>query len=270
MQTFKDFEWLIVDDGSTDQTHDLIIQWCADRKLDIVHVHQRNSGKHVAFNRAVARARGEFFVPLDSDDTCVPTALERFLHYWKGIPEGLLATFSGVCCHCMDEHGRRIGSPFPEDIVDAWPVQFESRWRISGEKWGFHKTDVLREFPFPEIPGERFVPEGLIWNRIGTRYKMRFVNEALRIYKALPDGLSSSSVRLRANNPVSTCAYYREKSKLRVPLWVRTKACVNYSRFYFHGRRKPSGTPIRRQLSPLGVVMLPIGYAAYRLDRLRH
>ncbi len=269
-QTFKDFEWLIVDDGSTDQTRDLVTQWCADRKLNIVYISQQNSGKHIAFNRGVALARGALFVPLDSDDTCVPTALERLLRHWEDIPADLLRTFSGICCHCMDEHGRRIGSPFPEDVVDAWPVQFVSKWHVSGEKWGFHRTEILREFPFPEIPGERFVPEGLIWNRIGVQYKLRFVNEALRVYKALPDGLSSSSVRLRANNPVSTCTYYQEKSKLRVPLLVRAKACANYTRFYFHGRHKPQGTAIKLQLSPLGAAMFPIGYTAYTLDRLRN
>lgn len=269
-QTFRDFEWLIVDDGSTDETDDLIRHWRAERKLDIAHVSQRNAGKHVAFNRGVERARGELFLPLDSDDTCVPSALGRFLHYWEDIPAASRRTFSGITCHCMDEHGRRIGDVFPHDVVDAWPEEFLCKWRISGEKWGFHRTDVLREFPFPEIPGEKFVPEGLIWNRIGRRYKMRFVNEALRVYKALPDGLSGSSVKLRADNPISTCTYYREKSESPVPLAVRAKAFANYSRFYLHGRRTPQGSGIRLQLSPLGMTMLPIGYAAYAIDRLRH
>ena len=268
-QSFKNFEWLIVDDGSTDETNKLISKWSAEGKLDIVHLRQQNWGKHVAFNRGVDRARGELFLPLDSDDICTPVALERFLHHWTDIPMEVRGKFSGVTCHCMDEYGRIIGSTFPSAVEDAWPVQFLSNRRISGEKWGFHRTDVLRKFRFPEIAGERFVPEGLIWNRIGCHYKMRFINESLRVYKALPGGLSSSSIRLRAANPVSTCAYYREKSELHLPLRVRAKAAVNYSRFYFHGRRNDRIVALGLKLSFLGLAVLPIGYAAYTLDRMR-
>jgi glycosyltransferase involved in cell wall biosynthesis len=266
-QTFRDFEWLIVDDGSSDGTADLVRQWQARNQVAIVYLHQENRGKHVAFNRGVGHARGRLFLTLDSDDECVPETLERLRAHWEGIPAGLREGFSGVTCQCMDEFGNVIGTPFPRSVVDAYPTEFLCKQRITGEKWGFHRTQVLREFPFPEIAGERFVPEGLVWNRIGKRYKVRFVSDPLRIYKLQPDGLSSSSVMLRARNPVSTCAYYIEMSESAVPLRARCRALVNYARFYLHARCGMWRGIVRFQFGLLSIGMFPVGLAAFLLDR---
>lgn len=267
-QTFRGFEWLIVDDGSSDGTADLVRQWQARNKVKIVYLHQENRGKHVAFNRAIDHARGRFFLTLDSDDACVPDALERFLSHWMAIPEHLRDEFSGVTCQCVDELGNLVGSPFPEPITDAYPTEFLTRHRITGEKWGFHRTEVLRQFPFPEVAGERFVPEGLIWTRVGKRYKIRFVNEPLRIYKALPGGLSSASAELRAKNPVSTCALYLEISECDTPFLARCRALVNYARFYLHGRRGRWRGRVRFKVNTWTVGMFPVGCAAFLWDRL--
>lgn len=267
-QTFRDFEWLIVDDGSSDGTADVVRSWQSQNQVHIVYLHQENRGKHVAFNRAVSRARGRFFLNLDSDDVCVPQALERLASHWHGIPAHLQNEFSGVTCQCMDESGNLIGSPFPEAVVDAYPTEFLCKHRITGEKWGFHRTEVLREFPFPEIEGERFVPEGLVWSRIGRRYKIRFVNDPLRIYEQLPDGLSTSSVRLRARSPVSTCAYYLEMAESDLPLAARCKALANYSRFYLHARGGRWKGLVKFKATAVSIAMLPVGCAAFLRDRL--
>src|SRR5688572_23550113 len=81
-QTFRDFEWLIVDDGSKDGTDRLAAAWARSADFEIRYRRQPNRGKHVAFNAGVRDARGELFLPLDSDDACVPRALERFIHHW--------------------------------------------------------------------------------------------------------------------------------------------------------------------------------------------
>jgi glycosyltransferase involved in cell wall biosynthesis len=267
-QTFRDFEWLIVDDGSSDGTGDLVRQWQRQNGMEIVYLHQENRGKHVAFNRAVGHARGRFFLNLDSDDACVPETLQRLLTHWEGIPRHLRDDFSGVTCQCMDEFGNLVGTPFPVPVIDAFPTEFLCKYRIKGEKWGFHRTEILREFPFPEIAGERFVPEGLVWNRIGRRYKLRFVNDPLRTYKPLPGGLSRSSAALRASNPVSTCAYYEEMSECEVPLAARSRALANYSRFYLHARRGRWRGLVSFKAAPLTLAMFPAGYAAFLWDRL--
>ncbi len=87
-QTYRDFEWLIVDDGSSDDTKQLVESWQAESKFPIRYIHQQNQGKHTAFNRGVQQAQGELFLTVDSDDAFVPNSLERFLYHWNSIDPG--------------------------------------------------------------------------------------------------------------------------------------------------------------------------------------
>jgi glycosyltransferase involved in cell wall biosynthesis len=181
-QTFRDFEWLIVDDGSDDGTGGLIARWRASAHFPIRYFRQPNRGKHIAFNHGVYQARGQLFLPFDSDDACVPNALERFLRCWEAIPEWRKPHFTGVTALCMDEAGRTVGGAFPQAVTDSDSLEMRYRFRVAGEKWGFHRTDVLRAFPFPENVPRGYLPEAVVWSRIARKYKTRFVNESLRIY----------------------------------------------------------------------------------------
>jgi glycosyltransferase involved in cell wall biosynthesis len=180
-QTFKDFEWLIVDDGSTDDTYQLVSRWIREAPFDIRYLRQANSGKHVAINRGVEQARGELFVIADSDDSFLSAALERFNFHWNAIPRRIRHQFYAVACHCLDEQGHPVGKRFPFDPTDSNSEEMQFRYKIADEKWGVQRTDVLKQYPFPEIK-TTCLPESYIWNRIAKKYKARFVNEYLRIY----------------------------------------------------------------------------------------
>jgi glycosyltransferase involved in cell wall biosynthesis len=256
-QTWRDFEWVIVDDGSTDQTSDLVRQWVEDGTLSIRYFRQRNGGKHVAFNHAVREARGEMTIPLDSDDECIPQALERFHWHWMSIPEEGRNAFAGILCLCRGVGGDVLGGSLPRDTMDGRLFEVVSRLRWSAELWVAFRTSVLREFPFPEYPGERFVAEGLVWNRISRRYLMRFVNEALRIYYDSADSLSRSSVLIRAASPRATLQYYAEAMDLPVRFGLRLRAAINLWRFAIRsGRYRDALRPSVRHpvLSTLGFV----------------
>jgi len=181
-QTFTDFEWLVIDDGSTDNTEELIIHWQKEAHFPIRYIKQSHGHKKVAHNRAVREAKGKFFLPFDSDDECVPHTLERFIFHWESIPKDKQEEFVGVTVLCMDEKGNVIGDYFPcEKYFDSNTLDIFYRFGVRGEKWGINRVDVLRQYPFPEnIPGH--VPEGIAWNSIACKYKTRFVNEILRIY----------------------------------------------------------------------------------------
>ncbi|MDD3024884.1 MAG: glycosyltransferase family A protein [Syntrophomonadaceae bacterium] len=267
-QTFRDFEWLIVDDGSTDGTLDLVDQLKQEAAFPVRYFYQDNSGKHVAINRAVREAEGELFVIFDSDDSCTPEALERFKYHWEAIPEDRRAHFSGVTCHCVDQRGQLIGNSFPLDVLDSDHIEIQVKYKSAGEKWGFNLTDILKEFPFPEISGERFITEAVVWNRIAQKYKRRFVNDKLRIFYHTPDGLSALSVMKRAKSPCGARLYYQESAALPVPAGWKARSLLNYIRFSFH-----AGLAVNRIVAESGAgllttLLLPAGCFFYIRDML--
>ena len=205
-QTFRDFEWLIVDDGSTDDTARLVEQWMRSARMTIRYIRQENRGKHVAHNVAVNAARGELFLTLDSDDACLPHALDHLASHWRAIPDSERERYSAVTVLCADTSGQIIGDPFPLDVFDGNLAELSYRHKVRGEKWGFQRTDILREQLFDAEANRGCVPEGLVWHRIGERYRMRFVNEVLRIYHR--DGPSLSRGRSADQDAYGRRMYY--------------------------------------------------------------
>ena len=182
-QTFQDFEWLVIDDGSSDETETLIAQWRSDASFQIRYKYQHNQGKHIAINLGIKLARGDLFLIADSDDAFLPTALEVFNEAWLAIPKTLRNDFMGVTGLCVTDDGRIVGDRFPEDILDTTSLEVSYRHRVGGEKWGFCRTDIMRQFPSPSINGLPFFSESVIWHAIGRRYVTRFINKPLRVYK---------------------------------------------------------------------------------------
>jgi glycosyltransferase involved in cell wall biosynthesis len=267
-QTLDDFEWLIVDDGSTDGTDALVRKWIDGAAFPIRYYWQENQGKHVAFNEGVRRARGELFLILDSDDACDPEALETFKKHWEAIPEEERGSFTGVACLSRQPDGTIHGSRFPVEPLDVSSFHVRYRLGVTGEKWGFHRTEVLSRFPFPVIPGETTVPESLVWNRISQQYKTRFINAPLRIYYPT-EGSWASSPLSRIRSPVSASLYYLEHAGLleAESLWNRIRALANYVRFSLHAG-VGSREMFRRARQPGAMVLAyPVGLARYIADR---
>lgn len=187
-QTFQDFEWLIVDDGSTDDTKKLVEGWIADQKLNIRYVWQTNQHKKVAFNHGVREAKGELLVALDSDDTMLPNALEDMWQRWSALADK--EQYVGICGLCARPDGSVVGDKYPQDSMSITTLEMYFKYKVRGEKFGCLVTNVLRQFPFPEnIPG--FVPESLVWRSIARAgYKTLFVNHIYRTYFDSTDSLS--------------------------------------------------------------------------------
>ena len=181
-QTLNGFEWLVVDDGSTDATPELLIhlQNCVGKAFPIrCFVLPYNRGKHIAHNRALKEARGEFLLVADSDDWIVPNALERMDYHWSKLPDK--TDYCGVAGLCADRNGNIIGTRYTDAMTHSTLAERKFVHHMKGEHWGFVRMDIAREYPFPDdIDG--FVPEALVNLAIAKKYKDYCVNEVFRIY----------------------------------------------------------------------------------------
>lgn len=276
-QTCRDFEWLVVDDGSTDGTRELMRKLASEASFPVRYVHQENRGKHVAFNTGVAAARGRLFLPIDSDDSCVPHALERFRYHWDRIPPDARARFTGVTALGADPAGAVKGTRFPSGVIDSDSNEMMYRFGITGDKWGFHRIEILRQHPFPELPGAKFVPEGIVWSAIARKYKTRFVNEALlTIWTSPTEGAQLSTSAFAKPKAAALALWHRSMLNndlgwfSAAPAWF-LRSAANFSRFSFAaGVGIPSQ---RRQLAHraqlLWLLMMPVGLLSAMGDRVR-
>ncbi len=277
-QTFQDFEWVVIDDGSNDATGDLVARWQAQARFPIQYHWQVNQHKKVAFNRGVARASGHFVVVLDSDDTLAPNALFDMAAVWNDIPEADRHRFAAVTGLCARPDGRIVGDAFPDDVFDASVLDITFREGVRGEKFGCTRTDILRRFPYPEdIPG--YVPESLVWRAIARAgYLTRFVNQVFRVYYPTQGSLTSQSALTTGNLP-GLCLLARDTVVNCLP-WFRYrpleffKAAARYSRFRLALWRSGLSVPAAVHLHGaaawcLVVLALPVGVTLHLLDQQR-
>lgn len=228
-QTSKGFEWLIVDDGSTDNTESLIKSYILENKITIRYFRQKNGGKHRAINKGVEYANGELFFIVDSDDKVTEEAVEWINGTALPIMED--DSFAGLSGIRIYPDGTKIGGGADFGTVDTDTFDLRYRRKIKGDLAEVFKTDILRKYPFPEFENERFCPEALVWNRIAKRYKLRYVHKGIYICEYLQDGLTSKITKIRRNSPKASVTYYSELYHSNIPFLQKVKAAINFHRF---------------------------------------
>lgn len=270
-QTEKAFEWIIVDDGSTDGTQSLVERWIEDSPFPVSYVWQENRGKHAAVNHGVQLAKGELILILDSDDWLVPNAIERIRYWWQSIPVGERTRYAGVAGLCALPSGTIVGTHFPKDVLDSDSIEIRVRYKVKGDKCEVWRKDVLQRFPFPEDLG-RFVTEALVWNRIAHHYKLRFVNEVWKITEYQEEGLTARSLALRASSPHAARLYYKEfaeSNRSDIPTLRRLREYANYTRFSLHGNVSLVCQAGDVKYKALWALAAPVGVMLYLRDRSR-
>lgn len=265
-QTCRDVEVLIIDDGSTDGTEEVVQSWAASSGLSVRYVWQEHAGKPAAHNAAIARAQGRFVVILDSDDVLAPRALEILKQHWEAIPAGEQERFAGIEGLCADLHtGTVIGDRFPRSLMDSNYLETRYRYGIGGDKKNAIRTDVLRMYPFPIIANERHLPESVVWNRIAQRYGFRYINEIIQYVEYLPEGLSDRSRHLRYENPNGFRLAFQEMLNLHADYCSRAvlyRSAMRYARHSFHAGLGLVGQ--WRGVSRKGVWLLALPEAAFQ------
>ena len=235
--TFEDFEWLIVDDGSEDDTEQYALSWIAhnieNAEFPIRYIKKSNGGKHTAINRGVREANGELILILDSDDTLPSDSLATIAQYFEQCKD--YKDCAGVCGLMAHHDGQLIGTGFPKDPMYESALQFRyaKKGNVTGDLLEVYKTSVMREFPFPEIENEKFCPESLVWNRIANKYKLFCFNKVIYYRDYLEGGLTSKIVRIRMNSPIASTMTYAEMLDYNISLKWKIRSAINYWRFKY-------------------------------------
>lgn len=262
-QDRRDFEWLVVDDGSTDNTADIIAAWQASASFPIRYIYQLNGHKKTALNTGFKAAHGNFTVILDSDDALTSNALTIFTEAWEGIPVDHRHRFSGVRALCVSPDGKTIGERFPDAPLDASANELLYRYRIHGEKLSCDRTDLLKLFPFPEnVKG--LVPEQVLWSKLSKDYKCRCINAPVRIYYDTEDSLSRKLSTASYQNDLEGLMYAynfvlgHESGWFFINPKILIKVAANRGRFYNHLRR--NGSEERYRIATIGGKLIAIAF----------
>ncbi len=199
-QTSKNFEWIVVDDGSEDDIKQLFEKWISSEKnFEIKYIYQNNGGKHRAINKGLDFARGNLFFIVDSDDFLTSDAIEKIVYFESTIKnKSCFAGVSGLKAYNSD---NIVGSTFDGEFVDATSLE-RDKYGINGDKSEVFYTDILKKYKFPEYDNEKFITESVVYNRIANDgYKIRWFNEIIYFCEYREDGLTSQGRQPFINNP---------------------------------------------------------------------
>ena len=204
-QDCYDFEWLVINDGSTDNTDTLFKEWLnKERPFSIRYHIVKNGGKQRAINEALKLAHGEYFFIVDSDDTLLPHAISFIINAFKSLPKddsfigisGIRGGLNGKPLYRIPKINSTIG------YVDANNLERE-QYGLQADMAEAFYTDKIRKYTFPVWEGEKFTPEAVIWDQMALDgYKLRWFNQVIYLCEYQPDGLTRSSWQLLKNNPM--------------------------------------------------------------------
>lgn len=257
-QTSKNFEWIIVDDGSNDNTEELVDKWIKEKIINIKYYKQENQGKMIAHNKGVKEATGELFVCVDSDDYLKENAVEIILGTWKKIDK---TKCTGIVSLRLKQDGTPVGTYMPQKTEYSTLMDLYEKYKFRGDTALIYKTEVIRKYEFPKIEGEKFIPETYLYDKIDLEGKLYLLNEGLYVCEYLEDGYSHNIINITRNNPNGYILFARQRMKLAKKMKTRIRATAQYILGNWFANNK---NYIKTSINPiLTILVQPLAYIVY-------
>lgn len=227
-QSNKNFIWMIVDDGSTDQTEKLVLKWINDKIIDINYFKKENGGKASAINLSLDKCETLLWMCLDADDYLTDNAVEIFLENYKSIIEdesvcGLLALRTGKDGYVMN-HKNRI----PNQIEYATLNMIRYSLKIDTEYAMVFKSEIIKKYKYPIVAGEKFMPLSYVYDQIDQKYNYKIIHNDVMVSEYLEDGITKNKKRLIVNNPKGYKFFNKQRITLAPSLKLKVKATILY------------------------------------------
>ncbi|MEH7439020.1 glycosyltransferase family 2 protein [Neobacillus drentensis] len=198
-QTCKDFIWLIIDDGSTDNTRELVDSWILENKVLISYRYQENQGMHGAHNTAYELINTELNMCIDSDDFIPNDAVEKITSYWRINGNEKHAGIIGLDA---SPNGKVIGNKMPDNFHVSSLSDLYTKHKVRGDKKLVYRSELTRKTPpYPIFPGEKYCPLSYKYILIDQEYPLLIMNEILCYVEYLEDGSSMNIIKQYKRNP---------------------------------------------------------------------
>lgn len=198
-QTNKDFVWLVVDDGSTDDTKQLINSYINEKLINIRFVSRENGGKQRAHNTALSNCYEELFFTVDSDDYLVDSAIQQVIDAWT--PLKTKKNIAGMIALCGENDNKPLNTYLPRGLKTTKIYDLYSKYHFAGDATLIYRTSILKQYPYDVADGEKFIAESFVYLQIDEKYDLSTLNSVLMIRKYLPDGYTKSARTVARLNP---------------------------------------------------------------------
>ncbi len=260
-QTCFEFEWLIVDDGSTDETEEFVKQLIdMQNKFSIRYIKKKNGGKHTAYNVGVKEATGDLFVCVDSDDFLEEQAIEKILGLKTKLSD---RGINGIIALKKNSKEKLLSNGLPQDVEICRMIDLEQKYNCDGEFTFVFKTDIAKKYLFPEINGEKFIGERVVYDQIDQDGKMYLMNQVLTVCEYCEDGYTQNFMKVVLNNPTGYQIYYSQRIDMSVGFKERIGYVIRYHAFKKMSKNKEYVYRGKRKI--LVASLYPIGCLAYQL-----
>lgn len=255
-QPYDDFEWLIVDDGSTDNTEELVQEWIELSPFVITYYKQENEGKMAKLNFIHKIIDTELCTCMDSDDYLVNDALECILKLWDETKE--LKNIAGIVGLDMYKNGEIVGTRFPSTL-DYIKFSSFNKYKVFGDKKFVYKTSVINSYPdYPSFEGEKFPAPGYLYRLIDLDYDLRIMNKPLCVVEYLEDGLSKNKYSQFIKSPNSFMFYRQERMRLAGNYSEKFRNAIHFVSSAIFAKKNPFN---RNQFQLTTLLALPLGIA---------
>lgn len=264
-QNYNNFEVIVVDDGSTDGTIDMLKEFKEKTILDFKYYKKKNGGKYTAYDKALLEARGYFFINCDSDDYLEKETLKK-INLFFSINSENIAGIIGL--NALQNNDKIKGDYFPNNYMYSNPIEMKYIYKVKGDKFVCTKREILLKNRFPKEIKTKFIPESYILNRICRTYKYLYVNEVFKKVEYLPSGITKQGLLYRVNNSLGVIEYHLDyllncKDSYKIPS-AELNNYINYIRFSLHSKIKIRKSVAR--LKKINICFIFLGILCYMKD----